>query len=324
MTVNAERMIVTNAGNVGIGTSTPSQKLDVAGSVNVAGNLALPATASASVGVITLGAVPFVHNFGSNNTFLGSNAGNFTMTGTDNTASGFEALFVNTTGVGNTANGVQALFRNTTGSYNAASGVSALVNNTTGSSNIGIGTTAGQNLTTGNNNIDIGNVGFSAEASTIRIGSNQARAFIAGIRAVTTGAADAIAVLIDSNGQLGTVSSSRRSKFDIAGMGDATDGLMRLRPVTFRYRAHGDHAPLQYGLIAEEVAEVYPELVARNRNGDVETVMYQFLAPMLLNEVQKQHLRIEEQQAENAALRDQLASLLRRVEQLEVKRTATQ
>jgi predicted RNase H-like nuclease (RuvC/YqgF family) len=95
---------------------------------------------------------------------------------------------------------------------------------------------------------------------------------------------------------------------------------MRLRPVTFRYRTHGENAPLQYGLIAEEVAEVYPGLVARNKDGEVETVMYQFLAPMLLNEVQKQHGRIEEQQAENkvlaqctadlkaenAALRDQL------------------
>src|SRR5260370_36906912 len=103
-------------------------------------------------------------------------------------------------------------------------------------------------------------------------------------------------VIVDENGQLGTISSSRRYKFDINSMSDATDGLPRLRPVTFRYLAHGDNAPIQYGLIAEEVAEVYPEMVARNKDGDPETVMDQFLAPMLLNEVQKQHRQIEEQQ----------------------------
>jgi hypothetical protein len=124
---------------------------------------------------------------------------------------------------------------------------------------------------------------------------------------VTTGGA-AVAVVVDSNGQLGTASSSRRFKFDIASMGDATDGLMRLRPVRFRYLAHGDNAPVQYGLIAEEVAEVYPELVARNKDGEVETVMYQFLAPMLLNEVQKQQKTIDRLEQRLEALEKQLAS----------------
>ena len=89
-------------------------------------------------------------------------------------------------------------------------------------------------------------------------------------------------------------------------MDRATDGLMRPRPVTFRYLAHGDNAPLQYGLIAEEVDEVYPELVARNKDGEVETVMYQFLAPMLLNEVQQQHRQIDEQQRTIDALEQRL------------------
>jgi hypothetical protein len=127
----------------------------------------------------------------------------------------------------------------------------------------------------------------------------------------------AVNVFIDSNGQLGTISSSRRYKLDVADMPEATSGLMRLRPVTFRYVAHGDSAPLQYGLIAEEVAEVYPELVARNKGGEVETVMYQFLAPMLLNEVQKQHRRIEEQQARLEDEHAENAALRARVEQLE-------
>jgi hypothetical protein len=134
---------------------------------------------------------------------------------------------------------------------------------------------------------------------------------MAGIRDAMTGIANAVNVVIDSNGQLGTVSSSRRYKFDIAGMRDATEGLMRLRPVTFRYRAHGENAPLQYGLIAEEVAEVYPELVTRNKDGEVETVMYQFLAPMLLNELQKEHRRNEEQQKTIDRLERRLEALER-------------
>jgi hypothetical protein len=308
MTVDQQRMIITNAGNVGIGTSAPSQKLDVAGTVTLSGNLALPATASGSVGVITLGGLAFVHNFGaSTNAFLGAFAGNFTMTGTNNMASGYGALYSNTSGSNNTASGASALYNNTSGSNNTASGYGALYGNTTGSTNLGVGLYAGFSLTTGDNNIDIGNLGVAAEGNTIRIGTSQTKTFIAGIRGVTTAAA-AIPVLVDTNGQLGTVSSSRRSKFDITGMGDATDGLMRLRPVTFRYRAHGDNAPLQYGLIAEEVADVYPELVARNKDGEVETVMYQFLAPMLLNEVQKQQKTIDRLEQRLEALEKQLAS----------------
>jgi hypothetical protein len=299
---------------VGIGTNAPDSKLHVDGNAHITGTLALPATASASVGVITLGGSPFVHNFGTHNTFLGLVAGNFTMTGCCNTASGFVALNSNTTGFFNTATGSESLNSNTTGAYNTAtgssalylntsggnntaSGFSALSGNTTGSTNIGVGFQAGTNLTTGSNNIDIGNSGLAAEAGTIRIGTGgvQTHAFIAGIRGITTGQANAIAVVIDSDGQLGTTSSSRRSKFDINDMAKATEGLMHLRPVTFRYRAHGDNTPLQYGLIAEEVAEVYPELVARNKDGEVETVMYQFLAPMLLNEAQRQRRTIEDQ-----------------------------
>src|SRR6202022_424551 len=121
MTVNVQRMIITNAGSVGIGTSTPSSILDVNGNVNatsvtLAGDLALPATTSATVGVVTLGGSPFAHSFGTNNTFLGGNAGNFTMTGYDNTASGTAALHNNSTGSQNTASGNRALYFNTTGS----------------------------------------------------------------------------------------------------------------------------------------------------------------------------------------------------------------
>jgi hypothetical protein len=164
-------------------------------------------------------------------------------------------------------------------------------------------------LTTGDNNIDIGNLGVAAEANTIRIGATltQNRTFIMGIRGITTGTADAIPVVVDSNGQLGTVSSSRRVKDDIADMGNASSTLMKLRPVTFHYKS--DKNPkgrtLQYGLVAEEVDRVAPGLVARSADGKVETVYYQFLAPMLLNEVQKQQRTIAAQTARIATLEKQ-------------------
>jgi len=137
----------------------------------------------------------------------------------------------------------------------------------------------------------------------IRIGTqgtnpiNQTSFFAAGIRGVTTGNNDAIPVVIDSNGQLGTVSSSRRFKEDINDMDTVSSGLMRLRPVTFRYQkpfADGSK-PIQYGLIAEEVADVYPDLVAYSADGQIETVKYQVLDSMLLNELQKEHKQLQEQ-----------------------------
>ena len=178
---------------------------------------------------------------------------------------------------------------------NTALGSNALAVNTTGANNTAVGKDAGNLLTTGSNNIDIGHVGAAAEAATIRIGTaaTQTKAFVAGIRGITTGSNNAVAVLIDSNGQLGTVSSSRRYKEDIADMGGASARLQALRPVTFRYKqpyANGEK-PVQYGLIAEEVAEAFPELAVFNAEGQPETVKYQDLTPLLLNEVQK--LRVE-------------------------------
>ena len=192
----------------------------------------------------------------------------------------------------------------------------ALSNNTTGNSNIAVGLNAGFGITTGSSNIVIGNTG-GAESNAIRIGNaaDHNRAFIAGIRGVTTGINNAIAVVVDSNGQLGTVSSSQRTKDNIADMGEASSTLMKLRPVTFYYKA--DQNPrgrsLQYGLVAEEVEKVAPGLVARSANGEIETVFYQHLAPMLLNEFQKQQRLIEIQTAE---LKKQIA----RVAELEQER----
>jgi hypothetical protein len=252
-------------------------------------------SANAAVGSLSLAA----NTTGYSNAAVGYNSLRFNTTGYGNAAVGASSLQANTTGTSNAAVGSQSLQSNTTGYANAAVGASSLPNNTTGRYNIAIGDGAGTALTTGDYNIDIGNVGLAAEGKTIRIGTagEQTRSFVAGIRGVTTGSANAVAVLIDSNGQLGTASSSRRVKDDIADMEAASTALMTLRPVTFHYKS--DQNPsgrtLQYGLIAEEVAEVYPGLVARSADGQIETVLYQFLPPMLLNEYQKQQRTIEAQ-----------------------------
>jgi hypothetical protein len=238
-----------------------------------------------------------LNSTGSQNTATGNYALRSHTLGSRNTANGYAASYFSATGDGNTAMGYRALFSNVGGSFNTAIGHGAL-QFATGSGNIALGEGAGVDLTTGNFNILLSHFGIAGESATIRIGNgNQTRAFIAGIRGVTTGVANGVAVLIDGNGQLGTVSSSRRFKDDIADMDATSSALMKLRPVTFHYKT--DHNPtgrtLQYGLIAEEVAEVYPGLVARSADGQIETVMYQYLPSMLLNEYQKQQRRIEAQ-----------------------------
>src|SRR6266850_510203 len=212
--VNGNFSAVSTAVNANDGRITTLETTVTGGNVSPTGSIVLvPSTASA--GNILKGTTPFIHNFGTDNTFIGVNAGNLTMSGAQNAASG-----------------ANALQNNTTGNRNTASGANALTGNTTGSGNIAIGQSAGSNLTTGDNNIDIGNAGVAAEANTIRIGAGatQTATFIAGIRGVTTVNANAVGVLVDSAGQLGTVSSSRRVKDHIADMGEASSTLMRLRP----------------------------------------------------------------------------------------------
>ncbi len=238
---------------------------------------------------------------GFGNSAVGYNALLSNTTGRDNSAVGSFALRNNTTGNFNSAFGRLALLNNTTGGSNSAFGFGALIRNTTGSRNVAVGEYAGAIQTTGSDNIYLANIGVTAESNTTRIGSVQTRAFVAGIRGVTTGAANAIPVLIDSAGQLGTTSSSRSVKNDIRDMGDATDRLLDLRPVTFRYKQQqmlptGGEVPPEYGLIAEEVAEVFPDLVVYDEKGQPFTVKYHEMAPMLLNEMKKQRAIEEDQQ----------------------------
>jgi hypothetical protein len=276
------------------------------------------------------------NNTGSNNTALGSGALSGSNTGNANTAVGGGALADNTTGISNTAMGTAALNKNTTGGFNTALGSTALNNNTTGSTNVALGWNALLSNTTGNGNVAFGasalsgnttgtanvaiglgagsnatapsesifirNTGSAGDTATIKIGTQgtQTTAFIAGISGETV--ANSAAVLINtSTGQLGTVSSSRRYKEDIKPMDDMSAALQKLRPVTFRYKTPYVHGPkpLEYGLIAEEVAEVLPALAVFNKDGQPETVKYHLLPSFLLAGYQQQQ-RIIQAQAEQA------------------------
>jgi len=238
----------------------------------------------------------FTNTTGSFNTANGFIALSNNTAGESNTATGVAALFHNTAGNSNTANGFNALNNNTTGNANTAIGNNALFANTVGSNNIALGFSAGSSLITGDNNIDIGASGVAFEADTIRVGVNQIKTFIAGIRGVQTGVADAVNVLIDSDGQLGTMSSSRRFKKEIKPMDSASESILALKPVIFHYKSDRAGTP-QFGLVAEEVAEVDPDLVVRDENGEIYTVRYDQVNAMLLNEFLKEHRKVQDQQA---------------------------
>ena len=187
---------------------------------------------------------------------------------------------------------------NTTGTNNTACGVSALSNNTTGSSNIALGASAGSNLTKGSNNIDIGGLGVAGESDTIRLGKAgvQTATFITGIRGATV--AGGVSVMVDGVGHLGTITSSARYKDAIKPMDKASEAILSLKPVTFRYKKDLDpNAIPQFGLVAEQVEKVNPDLVARDEEGKPYTVRYEAVNAMLLNEFLKEHRKVEELEA---------------------------
>src|SRR5205814_7668765 len=216
-----------------------------------------------------------------------------------NTGTGGRALYTNLSGTSNTATGYLALYYNKSGSYNTAEGISALSNNTTGSNNVAVGRDAGANLTTGANNIVIGAsvLGKAGEANTTRIGNTtQKKAFIGGIYNIAEPVASGIKpVYINSNGQLGTTppASSARLKETIKPMDKVSDGILSLQPVTFQYKGDEEATP-QFGLIAEEVAKVNPDLVIRDEKGEIYTVRYEAVNAMLLNEFLKEHRTVQE------------------------------
>ncbi|PYJ00700.1 MAG: hypothetical protein DMF00_07080 [Verrucomicrobia bacterium] len=240
---------------------------------------------------------------GSSNTAHGLNALNSNTTGSNNTANGASALFNNLGGTGNTAEGYLALHENTSGINNTALGTSALYSNTTGGTNIAIGLGAGFFLTTGSNNIDIANLGVAGDSRRIRIGTKgtHTNANIAGISGVTV--AGGVGVIIDTNGHLGTVTSSERFKDAIKPMDKASEVILALKPVTFRYKHDLDPDAIpQFGLVAEQVEKVNPDLVARDGTGRPYTVRYEAVNAMLLNEFLKEHRTVQELKKEIAAL----------------------
>src|SRR5712691_11483326 len=242
------------------------------------------------------------------NTVLGEDALFSLTTGQENTATGYQALYFNTTGNFNTATGSAALANNTTGNENTATGFHALLNNKTGNKNIALGFRAGSDLTTGDKNIDIGNAGLAGESSSIRIGriQDQTATFIAGISGATV--PTGVAVIVDANGHLGTTTSSARFKDEIKPMGKASEAILALKPVTFRYKHDLDPAGIaQFGLLAEQVEEVSPNLVARDEQGKAYTVRYEAVNAMLLNEFLKEHRTVQEQGATIAQMKTLVA-----------------
>lgn len=327
-TATGANALFANRGSNNTATGARALQNNVFGQGNTAiGVSALFSNTGGIFNTATGGDALIFNTTGDNNTANGFEALRFNTTGNNNTATGTAALGSNTSGFSNTANGVNALLTNnggrqntatgadalrsnTTGSFNTAEGVRALFSNTAGASNIAMGFNAGSNLTTGSNNIDIGAPGAMGEAGTIRIGRpvTQNRTFIAGIRGVTTGMANAVPVLIDSAGQLGTMSSSLRFKKEIKPMDRASEVILALKPVTFHYKSDKTGTP-QFGLIAEEVAQINPDLVVRGENSEVYTVRYEAVNAMLLNEFLKEHRHVREQDATIAHLQKQIEAL---------------
>jgi endosialidase-like protein len=301
-------------------------------------------------------------NHGSYNTATGFQAMWYNLSGSENTAAGFKALSTNWYGNDNTAVGANAYYRSRYGSGNTVVGAWALTNgdvpqnvnyntavgfqaltgyyvadyNTAlganalyscaGSNNIGIGSSGGYNLDTGSNNIEIGHSGVSGDNNTIRIGTTgtQSATFIAGISG-TPVIGDT--VVVDANGQLGTVASAARFKKDVQPMDKNSEAVLALKPVSFHYNNDSKATP-QFGLIAEEVAKVSPDLVVHDRNGEIYSVRYEAVNAMLLNEFLKAHRRIEEQNQRidelTAQLKEQAEEIRKVSDKVEMNRPSPQ
>ena len=353
---NALALLGSGLGNTGVGWYS----LFLAGNANFntgvgAGALALTSTGADSNTAVGTGAM-LLNTSGFENVAIGTDALLYNDSGSDNNAVGAFALFNNTTGTNNTANGAFALFSNTEGNLNTANGLSALFFNTTGggntavggdalvlndsggrntaigtgalsqntigSNNIAVGGSAGQNLTTGDHNIDIGNHGVAGESDTIRIGDMfHISTFIAGI--VGSGPFSCSVTIDPVTGQLGVGGciSSKRFKKDIDPMGKSSEVIFSLKPVTFHYKNDKTNMP-QFGLVAEEVAKVNPDLIAVDKEGKPYSVRYEHINAMLLNEflkehhkVQNQERRIQEQEATIAQLKKEMETVVTRLKE---------
>jgi len=317
-----------NTGSENTATGAAALLLNTTGTQNTANGvdaLALNDTGSQNTAV---GDLALFHNTaGTFNSAIGQGALASNTIGDNNTAGGAGALFRNTIGTGNTADGFQALNFNDTGSGNTAIGYQALDHNTTGAANIALGLQAGHNLTSGVGNIDIGNLGVIGESGTIRIGTQalQTATYIAGIIGASVG--NGLAVIIDSDGHLGTMVSSQRFKKEIKPMDQASQALFALKPVSFRYNKEIDPAGTsQLGLVAEDVEKVDPDLVVRDKEGKAYGVRYDQVNAMLLNEFLKEHRKVEKLEAAleavSARLKEHDAKIQDVSERLEINTSA--
>ena len=306
---NALKALTSGVGNTAIGTFSLFSV--TTGNFNTAvGAGALDLNTAGNNTAIGAAALLF-NTSGTQNTAIGTAALEFNESGNFNAANGAFALFSNTIGFNNSATGYQALFRNTDGIFNTATGAFALMNNvggadntadgynalqnTTGSDNTAIGYFAGANQTTGSGNVYIGQgvVGIAGESNAC---------YIKSIFGQTS--ADGIPVLINSDNKLGTATSSMRYKQDIMPMDKASAGILALKPVTFHYKKELDPRGIsQFGLVAEEVEKVNPDLIVRDKEGKPYSVRYDQVNAMLLNEFLKEHKKIEEQQVTIAELK---------------------
>ena len=261
---------------------------------------------------------------GQYNTANGWNSLHHVTSGSLNTGIGAATLFANT-GIENTATGAAALFSNTTGTGNTANGVNALGHNTTGFANTAVGFAAGSQQTDGSNNIYISDMGVAGEGNTIAIGAlppngiAYSDCYIGGIFGNLT---PGVPVYINPDGHLSTTASSLRFKDEIKPMDKTSEAIYSLKPVTFRYKKEFDRERIpQFGLIAEEVEKVNPDLIARDGEGRVYSVRYEQVNAMLLNEFLKEHREMQELKKEVAAL---TAGLQKVSAQLEASKPAPQ
>jgi hypothetical protein len=277
------------------------------GNFNTAVGLTALASNQTGESNTAVGWAALADNTGNSNTAAGLAALTSNKGGGSNTAVGDVALQSNVSGSFNTATGAKALNDNVTGFFNTACGYQALQNNTGGNFNIALGVSAGANLVAGGSNIYIGSPGVAREDKTIRIGTGQTQTFVAGISGV---AVTGPAVHVNGSGQLGIVPSSERFKVAIKSMDKSSEAILNLKPVTFRYKQDLDPDKIpQFGLVAEEVEKVNPDLVVRDAEGKVMTVRYDAINAMVLNEFLKEHKQVQELKGTVAQQQKQIEAL---------------
>src|SRR5437773_6207956 len=272
-----------------------------------------------------VGAGTLLSNTADENTATGAGALLSHTDGAGSTANGAFALFSDTTGIDNTAVGSRALLLSTTGGFNTAIGQAAMLNNDTGSSNVAIGVQALGNNVSGSNNIVLGNVAGSGVTTANDVicinagGENvDSSGYMGGIFNATSSGGSA--VFINSAGKLGTSTSSQRFKDEIKPMKQASAALYALKPVSFHYKKEIDpRGTKQFGLVAEEVEKVNPDLVVRDKEGNPYSVRYDQVNAMLLNEFLKEHRKVQELETTVAQQQKQIDALATGLEKVSAK-----